>query len=87
MTIDREQLLERFRAYVADEVLDGKDVGLTYETPLLEWGVLNSYEIVELLSFIRDEFGVEVPASGVVAAHFKDIHALADLVLSLRAGA
>jgi acyl carrier protein len=85
MPLDRAETLERLREYIAKDVLNGKDVGLTYETPLLAWGVVNSFEIVKLLAFIDEAFGIDVPATRVVGDHFKDIRSLTELVLALDA--
>lgn len=83
MAINRAHVLERLKQFIATDVLDGKDVGLDYETPLLEWGVINSFELTRLIAFIRDELEVDVPLGKVKAEHFKDINALADLIVSI----
>eukprot|EP00166_Cyanidium_caldarium_P005965 ctg_7643.g788 len=40
-----------------------KDDELNDQTPLLEWGVLNSMNIVKLMVYIRDEMGVSIPST------------------------
>jgi acyl carrier protein len=79
---DVEAALQRF---IAQETLDGRDIGLDAATPLLEWGVINSLEIVRLIGFIKERFGVSVPASSVSAETFKDIASIAGLVRRLSA--
>jgi acyl carrier protein len=54
---------------------------LNETTPLLEWGIINSLEMVKLLSFIREQFGVEVPTDKLVADSFTSISSIADLIL------
>jgi len=71
--------------YIADQVLDGKDIGLDTTTPLLEWGVINSLEIVKLISFIRTQFGVSVPSNKVTAEYFQNLGTLTSLVMQLAA--
>jgi len=71
--------------YVADEVLDGKDISLDATTPLLEWGVVNSLEIVKLINFIRSRFNISIPSDKVTAEHFQNLHSLANLVVQLAA--
>ncbi|MCY1071294.1 acyl carrier protein [Nannocystis sp. RBIL2] len=75
---------QALKQYVAREILDGKDIGLDADTPLLEWGVINSLEIARLLGFVREQFGVVVPLESVTAEHFKDLRALTALVASLK---
>ena len=83
MSIDRNKFLESLKSFVATTVLDGKDIGLEYDTPLLEWGVINSFELMRVMQFVRDSFGISIPPTKMVATHFKDMNALADLVMQL----
>ncbi len=74
-------VIEQLKRYIAQDVLGGKDIGLDETTQLLEWGVINSLEIVRLLSFIRKQFGVDIPTSEIVADSFTSISSIAELVL------
>jgi len=79
--MQRLAVVERLKRYIAQDVLGGKDIGLDETTQLLEWGVINSLEIVRLLSFIRKQFGVDIPTSEIVADSFTSISSIAELVL------
>lgn len=81
--MDQDALKQSLRAYLVEQVLEGRDVGLTDETPLLEWGVINSLELVRLATFIRETHGIEIPNRLMVAKHFRDISSIASLVASL----
>ena len=80
--MQRSEVLQALRAYVVNDVLDGRDVGLDETTPLLEWGIVNSLEIVKMLNFFQERFQVEIPPDQIVADYFQDLNALTDLVLS-----
>jgi medium-chain acyl-[acyl-carrier-protein] hydrolase len=77
------EVLAGLREYVADEVLEGRSEGLEPTTPLLEWGVINSMEIVRLIAFIKTAFAVDVPSEMIMAENFKDLQAITALVLKL----
>lgn len=79
--MQRLDVMEQLQKYFAEQVLDGKNIGLDETTPLLEWGVINSIEIVRLMSFIQKRFDVEIPASQMTADNFVDICAITDMVL------
>lgn len=74
-------VIEQLKKYVAQNVLGGKDIGLDETTPLLEWGIINSLEIVRLISFIRNQFNVDIPVDKLVADNFSNLSAIANLVL------
>jgi acyl carrier protein len=84
MTDDKvSQLLITF---IRNQFLGG-DPGqqLDASTPLLEWGVLNSLNTVQLLGYIRDEFGVRVPPAAINARRFKNVDSITALVTDLTA--
>jgi acyl carrier protein len=84
---DREALLNRLLQYVRDDLLgDSADEpvhDLKSNSPILEWGVLDSMNTARLLAFLREEFNVAVPPVNITGRHFKDLDSVADLVLSL----
>jgi acyl carrier protein len=80
----RGSLVKELTQYIQDHLLDGdRSAGLTTETPLLEWGILNSIDTARLVGYIRERFGVRVPPAQIVQRHFKNIECIADLVASL----
>lgn len=76
-------ILAGLHDYIANEVLEGEDVGLDNATPLLELGVLNSMEIMRLVSYIESRFAVIVPIDKILAESFKDLDAITDMVHEL----
>lgn len=83
--MERLEVLERLQKYIAEQVLDGKNIGLDETTPLLEWGVINSIEIVRLLTFIRKQFAIDIPSTQMIADNFVDLRAITNVVLSHQA--
>jgi acyl carrier protein len=68
------------RQYIVDEILEGDGHDLDAATPLLEWGILNSMEMVRLLHFLERDFGVAISPGEVTPAHFRNIDEIAALV-------
>ncbi len=61
--MDMEEIKGKIRRYIIDDLVgDGvKENELQDDTPLLEWGILNSMNIVKLIVFVRDEMGCIFP--------------------------
>jgi clorobiocin biosynthesis protein CloN5 len=70
----------QIREFIGKEVLDGNDSDLNETTPLLEWGVLNSFETVRLRNFIKSQFQITVPNQEMNAANLTNIETIAKLV-------
>jgi acyl carrier protein len=79
--MDRHEVVRELKAHVAREILEGDEAGLDEETPLLEWGVFNSLEILRLLRFIHERFGVRLEPRTVGPDTFKDIRSIANLIV------
>lgn len=80
----RDQLiLNELERYVGEQILQDSDVAVDPETPLLEWGILNSLSTVQLIGFIRDKFKIDVPPEEVVGNNFKDLRSISRLLVRL----
>lgn len=76
-----DKLVSELLTFIRTEFLDGDVAGeLTDETPLLAWGVLDSFKMARLLSFVQDGLGAEIPAERLSAGNFRDIRSIAAVV-------
>lgn len=74
-------ILLQLKDYFVKTVLSNENIGLDETTPLLEWGVINSLEIMRLLGFIQKQFGVNIPPDKLVADSFVNLSAITNLVV------
>lgn len=76
-------ILDALRRYVSERILQDSNVMIEPDTPLLEWGILNSISTVQLIGFIRERFQVDVPPEEVVGSNFKDLRSISQLLAQL----
>ncbi|MFE3096070.1 acyl carrier protein [Streptomyces sp. NPDC059248] len=82
--MDQAAAATEIEGYIRTELLDGDpSAELTAESPLLEWGVLNSMNITRLVAFLRERFDADVTPGHLVPANFRDIGSVARLVAGL----
>ncbi|MGH2510003.1 MAG: phosphopantetheine-binding protein [Ktedonobacteraceae bacterium] len=79
--MQRTKVLEQLQNYFIYQVLDGNGMGLDDTTPLLEWGLINSIEIVRLLNFMNKQFEIDLPMNQLTADNLVDLGAITDMVL------
>jgi acyl carrier protein len=76
-------VLDSLRAYVSERILQDPSITIEPDTPLLEWGILNSISTVQLIGFIREQFQVDVPPEEVAGRNFKDLRSISQLLAQL----
>lgn len=73
--------------YVRTELLHGQAQGLDADSPLLEWGIIESMTMVSLIAFLEERFGLRVPDQELIAPdNFVNIRAIAAMVQRLSGG-
>jgi clorobiocin biosynthesis protein CloN5 len=77
----QEDVSAQLLSFIRESFLSGDPEGeLDADTPLLEFGILNSLNTATLIAHIRDEFAVVVPLADVTAATFKSVGTLSEMV-------
>jgi acyl carrier protein len=78
--VDDQEILDVLKKYIEERILDSPGVVLELDTPLLEWGVLNSLSTTRLVGFVREHFGIDVPTEEMVGENFKDLRSIGRLL-------
>jgi acyl carrier protein len=78
-----QAILDILRSYVSERILQDSTVMIEPDTPLLEWGILNSVSTVQLIGFIRERFEVDVPPEEVAGRNFRDLQSISQLLEQL----
>jgi len=81
--MQEQVILEALRGYLNERILQDSTVALEPDTPLLEWGILNSVSTVQLIGFIRERFQVDVPPEEVAGRNFQDLRSISQLLTQL----
>jgi acyl carrier protein len=81
--VEDQAILSVLQGYLGEQVLQDPSVAIEPDTPLLEWGVLNSLSMMQLIGFIRERFQIAVPPEEVVGSNFQDLRSISRLLLQL----
>jgi acyl carrier protein len=74
---------EDVRRFLVDDL--GADAAeLRDETPLMETGIVDSLKLFELVTFLEDEYGIEVADEELLPQNFGTITAIAQMVATKR---
>lgn len=61
-----------------------EDVDFAHETALIDDGILDSFDILQIISALNDEYEISIPASEIVPKNFNSAQALWDMVERLQ---
>lgn len=86
MTSDRATILTQLTSFMGTLLDDDQLRDLTPQTPLADYGVLNSLGMARLVAFIHDELGVMIPARELTGRRFHNLDKIADLVVTAQPG-
>jgi acyl carrier protein/D-alanine--poly(phosphoribitol) ligase subunit 2 len=66
--------------YVIKEYIDDDDVKITFETPLISSGYVDSFSMVSLLVFLENKFKIKIPPSKATPEAFDSVNSIVALV-------
>ena len=86
MTLSSGEIIEATRAWILTEFLPGEaPESVAESTPLITSGILDSIGTVRLVSFLEEQFGIQVDAHEIGVDHLDTLAQIAQLVHSKRA--
>jgi acyl carrier protein/D-alanine--poly(phosphoribitol) ligase subunit 2 len=74
------EMKEMVLKYVIKEYVDDEDVTITYETPLISSGYVDSFSMVSLLVFLENKFKIKIPPSKATPEAFDSVNNIVALV-------
>ncbi|MGB7337422.1 MAG: acyl carrier protein [Phototrophicaceae bacterium] len=78
--LSKAEMNERLIAYVQDELLEDDDEQIDATTDLIMGGVIDSLDIVHLITFVQNEFDIRIPPMDVTVENFSTIAAITDYI-------
>jgi acyl carrier protein len=66
--------------YIKEEYWDESDEELTFDTPLISSGHVDSFSMVSLLVFLENKFKIKIPSSKATPEAFDSVNKIMDLV-------
>lgn len=84
--IHLEQTKAAIKAYIAEQFLyDRPEITLTDDFPLIQQRVIDSLQIIQLITFLQEDFGILFEIEDLLLENFSSISAIAALVQKQKA--
>jgi acyl carrier protein/D-alanine--poly(phosphoribitol) ligase subunit 2 len=75
-----EDIKDLILNYIIKEYMEDGDEEITYDTPLISSGYIDSFSMVSLLVFIENKFKIKIPASKATPEAFDSVNKITELV-------
>jgi acyl carrier protein len=75
-----DELKDIILAYVTKEYLEDDSEPLTYETPLISGGIVDSFSMVSLKRFLENKYNISIPDDKATPEAFDSVDKIAVLV-------
>lgn len=85
MSQNDNSVAERIKNFLANQFPATKNVG--NEDPLLKNGLIDSLGILEVVTFLENEFGITLTDEELLPENFESVHSLSAFVQNKRNGA
>jgi acyl carrier protein len=75
-----EDMKDLVLTYVIKEYLEDGDEEITYDTPLISSGYVDSFSMVSLLVFLENKFKIKIPPDKATPEAFDSVNKIVALV-------
>jgi acyl carrier protein len=75
-----EELKDIVLKYVTKEYLEDDSEPLTYDTPLISGGIVDSFSMVSLKRFLERKYQIQIPDAQATPEAFDSVTKIAELV-------
>jgi acyl carrier protein len=75
-----EEMKDIILQYVIDEYLEDPDEEITYDTPLISGGIVDSFSMVSLKRFLENKYKISIPDDKATPEAFDNVNSIVTLV-------
>ena len=75
-----EEMKDIILEYVIEEYLEDEDEVLTYDTPLISGGIVDSFSMVSLKRFLELKYSISIPDEKASPEAFDTVNSIVELV-------
>jgi acyl carrier protein len=80
--MDRNEVLQKVRAYTLKELLKNPDYALKNEEPLFSSGMIDSFAMAQVGVFIETEFNLYIPDPELTVENMDTVDQITDEILA-----
>ncbi len=80
--MQHEDVRKKIQTFILERFPQARAAAVDVNEPLLVNGILDSLGVLDVVTFIEQDFGVTIDDEELTPEHFHSIHTIADFVVS-----
>jgi len=78
-----DEIKEVVLEYVIDEYVEEDEMEVTFDTPLISSGLVDSFSMVSLKAFLEKRYGISIPDADATPEAFDTVNSIVGIVEKL----
>ncbi len=79
--MNKEEIKNIVLKYVIEEYMEDENDEITFDTPLISGGIVDSFSMVSLKRFLENKYKISIPDEKASPEAFDSVNKITDLVL------
>lgn len=79
--MNREEIKDVVLKYVIEEYAEDENDAITFDTPLISGGIVDSFSMVSLKRFLENKYKISIPDEKASPEAFDSVNKITDLVI------
>lgn len=79
--MNRDEIKDIVLKYVIEEYMEEETDEITYDTPLISGGIVDSFSMVSLKRFLENKYKISIPDEKASPETFDTVNKITDLVI------
>jgi acyl carrier protein len=79
--MNRDEIKDIVLKYVIEEYAEDETDEITYDTPLISGGIVDSFSMVSLKRFLENKYKISIPDEKASPEAFDSVNKITDLVI------
>ena len=79
--MNRDEIKDIVLKYVIEEYAEDETDQITYDTPLISGGIVDSFSMVSLKRFLENKYKISIPDEKASPEAFDSVNKITDLVI------
>ena len=81
---EKHDIREKIREFILDYFVEDHDLKLTYDSSLLDEGIVDAIDVMKLVAFVEEQFGIWMEDEEICPDNYETVNKLTNYIFTVR---